>query len=272
MKGKEGFIAYYGDQLALLDFEPKPVILPHPKLLPALIQLWQEQGLTMQPLQWYPQAWLWPTELPLGSELPGYLEGLFYVLNASSLKPVIVLDPQPAETILDACAAPGGKAVTIAHCLQDTGRLDCTDSSSKRIQRLRATIQGLGYNNVTTTVRKAETIFKKLPNHYDAILLDAPCSSEKHVWHSPKYLEEWSPSRIKRLKYQQIALLNGLWLALKPGGRIVYVTCALNTEENEGVILDFQKRHPEGVITQQERITPDAEMFDPLFYARIEKP
>ena len=52
----------------------------------------------------------------------------------------------------------------------------------------------------------------------------------------------------------------------------MYITCALNTEENEGVIADFQKRHPEGMITQQERIVPDAELFDPLFYARIKKP
>lgn len=272
LKGKAGFTEYYAEQLGLLDFEPKPVILPHPQLLPALQRLWMEQGLTMQPIEWYPTAWYWPAELPLGSELPGYVEGLFYVLNAASLKPVVALNVQADETILDACAAPGGKTVAIAHQLNDTGRLDCTDSSSARVQRLRTTVQSLGYSNITTTVRKAETIFKKLPNHYDGILLDAPCSSEKHVWHNEHYLGEWSYSRIKRLKQQQIALLNGLWLALKPGGRIVYVTCALNKEENEGVMADFQQRHPEGKITQQERIIPDSELFDPLFYARIEKP
>ena len=265
MKGKEGFMAYYQDQLPWLDFDPAPILLLHPAYQANL-------PFSSQPLDWYPGAWLWPNGFARGTELPGWQEGYFYVMNAASLKPILALDPLPGEHILDACAAPGGKTVAIAHRLQDQGQLDCTDSSPARLHRLRETVGQLGYTNITTHNRKAEILFKRFPNVYDGILLDAPCSSEKHVWHSPKYLAEWSLSRIKRLKQQQIALLNGLWLALKPGGRIVYVTCALNTEENEGVIADFQNRHPEATITQQERIVPTPDLFDPLFYSRIEKP
>ncbi len=256
---------YYAAQLHLLDFDPAPILLLHPAHQAALT--FQSQS-----LEWYPGAWYWPKQFARGSTLPGWQDGFFYVMNAASLKPVLALDPQPGEVILDACAAPGGKSVAIAHRLQNQGQLDCTDSSPARLHRLRDTIGKLGYSNITTANRKAETLFKRFPEYYDGILLDAPCSSEKHVWHSPKYLAEWSLSRIKRLKQQQIALLNGLWLALKPGGRIVYVTCALNTEENEAVIADFEKRHPEAIISLQERIMPTAELFDPLFYARIEKP
>lgn len=230
MKGKEGFIAYYGDQVKLLDFQPIPIRLVHPKF---------------------------PNQ--------------YYVMNAASLKPVVALDPKPGEVILDACAAPGGKATAIAHRLKNSGKLYCNDRSPNRFNRLKKTILDLGYDNIELWCKKSETLYKKYPNYFDGILLDAPCSSEKHVWHSPKYLAQWSESRIKRLKQQQIALLNGLWLALKPGGRIVYATCALNTAENEGVIEDFQERHPEATISQQERLPPDAELFDPMFYARIEK-
>lgn len=256
---------YYGAQVKLLEFDPAPVLLLHPA---------HQDKLTFdsQPLDWYPGAWYWPTQFERGTVLPGLAEGFFYVLNAASLKPIVALNPRPEELILDACAAPGGKTTAIAHCLNNTGHLDAFDSSSARLRRLRATVAQLGYTNITTASHKAETLFKQRPAYYDGILLDAPCSSEQHVWHSSKYLADWSVNRIKRLKQQQIALLNGLWLALKPGGRLVYATCALNTEENEGVITDFQKRHPEAVVTQTERITPTAELFDPIFYARIEKP
>ncbi|EKD78874.1 MAG: Fmu (Sun) protein, partial [uncultured bacterium] len=165
-----------------------------------------------------------------------------------------------------------GKATAIAHRLNNSGALYCNDNSPKRFNRLRKTMLDLGYDNIHLWHKKSETLYKRYPNFFDGILLDAPCSSEKHVWHSPKYLAQWSVSKIKRLKQQQIALLNGLWLALKPGGRIVYATCALNTEENEGVMADFQTRHPAAKLTQQERIQPDAALFDPMFYARFEKP
>ncbi len=265
LKGKEGFIEYYTAQLPLLDYDPDPVLLINPAYQ-------DELTFTSEPLAWYPGAWLWPKAFPAGTTLPGLAEGYFYVLNAASLKPVLALNPQPGEIILDACAAPGGKTAAIAHLMQGQGELDAFDTSAARLHRLRTTVDQLGYSNIRIANRKAETLFKRSPAHYDGILLDAPCSSEKHVWHSPKHLADWSVSRIKRLKQQQIALLNGLWLALKPGGRIVYVTCALNTAENEGVMTDFKTRHPEASVTQQKRITPDATLFDPLFYARIEKP
>ena len=264
MKGKEGFIAYYQAQLPVLEYDPDPVLLLHPAYQ-------DELTFTSEPLPWYPEAWLWPKAFPHGTTLPGLAEGHFYVLNAASLKPVLALDPKPGEIILDACAAPGGKTAAIAHRMQGQGELDAFDSSPARLHRLRNTVDQLGYANIRIANRKAETIFKRTPERYDGILLDAPCSSEKHVWHSPKHLAEWSESRIKRLKQQQIALLNGLWFALKPGGRIFYSTCALNTEENEGVSADFQDRHPEAKLNQQERIQPDPVLFDPMFYTRLDK-
>ncbi|MFA6475335.1 MAG: RsmB/NOP family class I SAM-dependent RNA methyltransferase [Patescibacteria group bacterium] len=269
---KAQFIEYYGKQIELLNFSPKPIILPHPKYLTELTNLWEKAGLSIKPLDWYKSAWLWPDGIDIGIPLPGYELNWFYIMNASSLKPVLALNVQSSEIILDACAAPGGKATLLAHQLNNTGKLYCYDNSNKRINRLRDTFQNSGYNNIHIKLGKSEILFKKYPDFFVGILLDAPCSSEKHVWHSEKYLAAWTPSRIKRLKQQQIALINGLWLALKPGGRLVYATCALNEAENEGVILDFQKRHPEAQLLLQERIKPDEILFDPMSYALLTKP
>lgn len=255
-----------------LSAEHKPILRFAPHNEARLKHMWHEASLPWQISPVWHYALMWPNTVPLGTTLPGNAEHLFFAMNPSSLYPVLTLDPQPGERILDACAAPGGKAVFIAEQMNYSGELVANDTSAARGQRLRQVLADYACTNTIVWKTKAETIFKRHPAHFDRILLDAPCSSERHVYLSPKHKAEWSISRIKRLKQQQIALINGLWLAVKPGGRLVYSTCAVNQAENEGVIEDFLHRHPEARLKQQQRIAPDATTFDPMFVATLTKP
>lgn len=264
--------AAFAEFLRNLTAEHKPILRFAPHNEVQLKQLWQQAKLPWNISPVWPYALLWPKHIPLGTPLPGNTEHLFFAMNPASLYPVMALDPQPGECILDACAAPGGKAVFIAERMQYTGTLVANDPSGARSQRLRQVLTDYACRNATSWKTKAETIFKRHPKYFDRILLDAPCSSERHVYLSSKHKADWSVSRIKRLKQQQIALINGLWLALKPGGRLVYSTCAVNREENESVIDDLLKRHPEAQLIKQQRIWPDAATFDPMFVGTLTKP
>jgi len=248
LQGKEAFIIYYQQILSdqnqfeklLNSFNQKnpPIFLFNPKFEEQIRFLWGKSGLSWKAVAWFPQALYWPPEITFGELVPGYEEKLIYPMNISSLLPVVALDPKPDELILDACAAPGGKTLGIIY---KGGQVIANDVSFGRRARMRKTFDDYQTEDIEVWGRPAETIFKQYPDHFDKILLDAPCSSEKHVWHDPKYLKQWTPNRIKNLHRRQLALLGGLILALKPGGILVYSTCAVNTLENEGTVAGFLK-------------------------------
>lgn len=303
LKGTSGFLEYYKtlfsdetsftDWLATLEYTNPPVLRFSKANTNKLEQLWKNANLPWKTLEWYAQAVYWPSILPFGTILPGYEEHLFYPMNASSLIPVLALDPQSNETVLDACAAPGGKTLMIADHMQSqklplAGELIANDNATQRRFKLQHTIHDYGYDkNIKIIQRPAETLFKTYPNYFDKILLDAPCSSEKHVYTHEKYLKQWSYSRIKSLKQRQIALLSGLFLALKPGGTIVYSTCATTPEENELVIKTILKKKESNIkllpwvlncpgesgidLPTARRIWPTKNGLDPMFIAVLQR-
>ena len=98
-------------------------------------------------------------------------------------------------------------------------------------------------NNIQITGNDGSLICKKTDKKFDSILLDAPCSSERHVYNSPKHLEQWTASRVKNLSFTQWSLLSSAFLSLKEEGFILYSTCALAQEENDGVVKKLLKKY-----------------------------
>jgi 16S rRNA C967 or C1407 C5-methylase (RsmB/RsmF family) len=244
--GREAFETYYQQVfpdpqefawfLSSLSQPALPVLRFNRSDGPRLQEMWRAAGLTWRVLDWCPFAAAWPPEAEPGTALPGYAEKLFYPMNAASLVPAMALDPQPGESVLDACAAPGGKALFIYDLMQGQGRLVANDLSPARRSTMQRTFAEYGAVGIEIGREPAETIFRRQAEAFDRILLDSPCSSEKHVYASSRHLAEWSASRVRQLQQRQYGLLSGLLLALKPGGRVVYSTCAVNTEENEGLV------------------------------------
>lgn len=186
-------------------------------------------------------------------------EGAAYFLDSASVLAAISLPLEKANKILDMCAAPGGKSLVLASRMERGASLRCNERSFDRFQRLKKVVA----ENLPASVQErvqlscgdGALLCKKEDASYDAILLDAPCSSERHVLNDPKYLAEWSPARVKSLAMQQWALLSSAFRILNEGGHLLYSTCALDRAENEGVAERLLKKFPEA------RAVPVQELF-----------
>lgn len=170
-----------------------------------------------------------------------------YWLDEASLLTASLLPVSIGSTVLDMCAAPGGKSLVLARAMGKTGFLTANDRSPDRRERLRKVLYSLREDirpEIRITGFNAESwgVYEK--DAYDYVLLDAPCSSERHVLNDEKYLSQWSPSRPKRLAVSQYAMLSSALMAVKVGGYILYSTCSINPGENEEVIQKLFNRHP----------------------------
>lgn len=175
--------------------------------------------------------------------------GALYIQNEASWLPVITLDPQPGEAILDMCAAPGGKTSHIAALTGNEGVLTANDNSKPRLLKLQANMERL-HAKAEYTLHDATRLDRSLDGQlFDKILLDAPCSGEGliNLAHT-KSLDTWSVAHIRRLAMLQKRLILTAWRLLKPGGRLVYSTCTMAPEENEAVIDWLLRRAPEAEI------------------------
>lgn len=211
-----------------------------------------------------------------------------YYLDAASLLPVQALDVEGGVNILDLCSAPGGKALAIAGSMGPEAQLTVNDRSSLRRSRLRRVLEehlesGI-LSRITVTAHDAARWGLYEQNVYDRVLADVPCSSERHLVQDPGHLKNWSPARTRHLAVQAYAILAAGFTALKPGGILVYSTCALSPGENDDVIAKLLKRQasecrllqPGGTIgeaTEYGRIIlPDnANGMGPIYYAAVTK-
>lgn len=211
-----------------------------------------------------------------------------YWLDEASLLAARTLAVEPADAVLDMCAAPGGKTLVLAIALDGEGSLIANDRSADRRARLRRVLADhLDERQraiITVTSHDATKWSLHEQNRYDKILLDAPCSSERHVATDEKALRSWSPSRPKRLAVTQFAMLAAALEAVKIGGTILYATCSINGGENEGVIEKLQARRAGRFVEEstalagfeQRRwgsiILPDAaDGSGPLYLCRIRR-
>ncbi len=174
--------------------------------------------------------------------------GAFYMQEASAMVSATVLDPQPGEKILDLCAAPGGKSTQIAAAMQDRGLLVSNDPETSRSKILSGNLERMGAANAMVVNAYPYQLAEKWIEHFDAILVDAPCSGEGMFRRDPDARSEWTPASPEGCAKRQAEILDQAAKMLVPGGRMVYSTCTFNRFENEGSILGFLDRHPEFIF------------------------
>lgn len=175
-----------------------------------------------------------------------HMIGLYHVQEASSMIPPVVLEPEPGERILDLCAAPGSKTTMISGMMQNKGVIIANDFSVGRIKMLRFNLNKLGCVNVVVTMQDAKNFSSK--HKYDRILLDAPCSSEGMIRKDNKMLLKWSENRVYRCAFDQKPMITRAFDLLEENGVLVYSTCTLAPEENEGVITHLLEKRDKAVI------------------------
>lgn len=171
-------------------------------------------------------------------------EGKIYLHGLTSMLPPMVLNPKPGMNILDLCAAPGSKTTQIAALTHNKAHILACEDNPVRVEKLRNTIRVQGAN-VEVRCTDSTTLHHELPEAFDMILADVPCSAEGRVDLSdPRSFRFWSEKNITAHAKLQRRLLRSAFMMLKPGGTLVYSTCTLAPEENEDMMTWFITEFP----------------------------
>ena len=205
------------------------------------------------------------------TDLPGFTEGLFTVQDAAPLTALRLLAPQPGETILDACAAPGGKTVQMAVAVGPAGRVFAMDLHEDRLVRLRENVQRAGVGDRVTVLAgdaaSPEIAEKAGGGHLDAILADVPCSNTGVLRRRADARWRFSAKRLSAIRETQLRILTNL-AALRPG-RIVYSTCSIEREEDEDLVADFLKANGDWRLEKSVKLLPDDSPRDGAYAALL---
>jgi 16S rRNA (cytosine1407-C5)-methyltransferase len=215
--------------------------------------------------------------LPLSHTLNFFL-GYFQYQGQSSQLPVILLDVQPGERVLDMTAAPGSKSTQLAAVMKNQGELILNDATLSRHQPLNVNMQRSGAVNYYVLHTWGERMGSIFPEYFDKILLDAPCSALGTINSHPSIGEWWNIDKLMKLSRVQYQLLISAFKALKVGGELVYSTCSLAPEENEMVIDRLMKEYPLQIVNPPDALSRlfdkgwteyKSEKFDPSLSAAI---
>lgn len=196
------------------------------------------EGIDPQPVPWYADAFTLPYEQRAAlMNSAAYAAGQVYLQNLSSMVPPLALDPQPGERVLDLTAAPGSKTLQIAALMENTGEIAAVEVVKDRFHRLRANLKAQGATAVRTYLQDGTRVGRYRPDHFDRVLLDAPCSTEgRFRTDDEETYRYWSERKIREMQRKQTRLLQAGLAALRPGGVLVYSTCSFAPEENEAVL------------------------------------
>jgi 16S rRNA C967 or C1407 C5-methylase (RsmB/RsmF family) len=279
------FSEHYGDRWASLYEELKK---EDQKVLRAVFPAGKDWSLSK--FEEIEDCYLPTEELDYTKELNEEGMRSFYYMDPGSIMAAKQLQVQPGDTVLDMCSAPGGKGLILIEALKGEGSIDLNEPSRNRRDRLKNVIRQHvpdEFRSVVSVKGQDGLNFGiKSPETYNKILVDAPCSGERHLIHSPSELEKWSPKRSKRLASRQYGLLTSALLALKSGGTLIYSTCSISPLENDGVLQKLKDKKGdqfefidlEGSFIEKADKTdfgrlflPDTSGYGPLFIAKLKK-
>ena len=194
----------------------------------------EAKGWVLEPIPWCKEGfWIsHPNRRDVGNLFEHHL-GQIYVQEAASMIPPLVLNPLPGEIVLDMCAAPGSKTTQMAAMMKNQGLLVANDYKGQRLQSLGINLQRSGLTNTMISLMSGKRFHGF---EFDKILVDAPCSGTGTIRKSLKTIQIWNPGMISKLARQQKELIVSAFENLKVGGEMVYSTCSVEPEENEGVV------------------------------------
>jgi len=202
---------------------------------------------------------------------PGYEQGHWCVQDRAAQWVAPLVAPRPGDRVLDACAAPGGKATHLAELMGDQGEVWAVDRSAGRLQRVAANAARLGTDSLQAMVADATKLLAQEPRwrgFFQCILLDAPCSGLGTLARHADARWRVSTTTVEDLLPLQARLLEAMLPLLAPGGRLVYATCTIHPAENSDQVAAFLRSHPSLQLLQQEQRWPDPEGGDG-FYAAV---
>ncbi len=201
------------------------------------LDLLKRKGLELRPVSWAENVYFVRNrDKSEMSQISEYKEGLFYIQNLSSIVPPLMLDPHEGEDILDMCAAPGSKTTHICALTKNNAKIIANDSDMARVGSIRNVLEQFGAK-AKVSLNEGQIFGRRYPEYFDKILLDAPCSGEGLIYlNGQKPLRHWSIKKVRISSIIQKELISSAFEALKKGGTLIYSTCTLEPDENEGVV------------------------------------
>ena len=205
------------------------------------------------------------------SEIPGFSEGLFFVQDISAMKVAQFLKVEKSNTVLDMCAAPGGKTTHISELLGNTGKVCALDISLKRLQSVRENCRRMGVQNVFIVCGDASG--ERVPFHvkFDRVLIDAPCSNTGVLSRRVEARWRLKEEDMNKLATLQYSILKTGAAMLKPGGYLVYSTCSIEPEENQDIIKKSLSNEPQFCLDAEKYYLPTMNAGDGGYMARLSK-
>lgn len=198
--------------------------------------------------------------------------GHYYMTDPSTLHAPTLLDPKAGEKVLDACAAPGGKAIHLAGLMQNEGQLVCCDLNEKRLPRLRENLERCKVTNAEIRQHDwSEPAPRDWLGCFDAILLDVPCSNTGVLRRRVDARWRLQKPDLENLVALQQKILAAAAPCLKPGGRLVYSTCSVDPEENIDQVTRFVNEHPDFSPGESKQLLPFVDETDGAFAAVLRR-
>lgn len=231
----------------------------------------------MHPMR-VPDEWEALPGIPLWYRIHGALPaealdaGQLYVADPSTRHCIRLLDPKPGERLLDACAAPGGKAVAMIGATGGDLHLLATDLHQHRLPQLRDNLMRAGGRDIQVARHDwSKPCPEEWLEHFDAVLLDVPCSNSGVLQRRVDVRWRLTEEEISRLAALQRLILAHGADAVRPGGRLVYSTCSIDREEDRSIIDDFLRHHPQFELVADHLALPHREKADGAYAALLQK-
>lgn len=234
---EEGFAEEAEGYARVVDDQPSSSVRIHPAKYPG-----EPSG---RPLAWCDEAYMLPRR-PRFEHDPLFHAGAYYVQEASStaIGELVKARTKGSEgplKVLDLCAAPGGKSTQLASLLPKGSLLVSNEAIGKRVPILEEQLRKWGEPNVVLTAADPDRFAQKLPESFDLVLVDAPCSGEGLFRKMPEHRNEWGAGLVEHSAMRQKRIVHDAWRTLKEGGSLIYCTCTLNQKENEEVLAPLVK-------------------------------
>ncbi len=287
-------IAYWMQELGLAEteklcqwFNQSPAIDLRVNPLKTTIETLETElklaGITVHKIPHLPQALRLSGSIGEIQKLPGYQQGWWSVQDSSAQWVSHLLDPQPGEIIIDACAAPGGKTTHLAELMQDTGTILAIDRAKSRLKKVQQNLERLQLKSIQTEVGDIRE-FPQYNQSADRVLLDAPCSGLGTLHRRADARWRQTPKNIEELCQLQVELLEKTAKFVKNGGYLVYATCTIHPQENDQIIDYFLSQNPdwtidlpeiplENVLTSKRylKVWPHRQNMDGFFIVRLKQ-
>lgn len=235
-----------------------------------LIHILEEEGAAAEDIK----------ELPCALHIRGfnYLGGLesfrkghYQVQDVSSMQVAQWAEPKEGDMVLDVCASPGGKAVHMAEKLHGTGHVEARDLTGYKIRLIEENIKRSGLHNIQAVKWDATVFDKSAAESADIVIADLPCSGLGVLGRKPDLKYKMTPEMQKELVDLQRQMLSVVHKYVKPGGKLIYSTCTINWEENEGNARWFKKTYPEFALVREKQMLPGIDEGDGFYIALFQK-